>query len=149
MVCLGNICRSPIAEGILKHKFSQHGIGLEVDSAGTLAYHAGERPDFRARQITKQHGINISDQVSRLFVPEDFDRFDRIYAMDMPNYHSLKAKARNEEDKAKVELILNRLYPGENRQVPDPYYGMDDGFQHVYDLLDAACDEIVKDYTDR
>lgn len=146
MVCLGNICRSPLAEGILKHKFNQHGIPLHVESAGTAAYHVGERPDHRSQEIARKNGIEIGDQRARRFTAVDFDRFDRIYAMDRSNLRDILSQARNADDRKKVGMILNHIYPGENRQVPDPYYGGKDGFQKVFEMLDAACDEIVLEY---
>jgi protein-tyrosine phosphatase len=143
MVCLGNICRSPLAEGILKHKFRQANIVGQVESAGTAAYHAGERPDPRSMEIAGQHGIDISDQRARKFVPMDFDRFDRIFAMDSSNYQNIISQARNPSDRKKVDLILNMAYPGENMQVPDPYYGGEQGFHNVFKMLDLACDKIA------
>lgn len=143
MVCLGNICRSPLAEGILRHKFRKENIDGHVDSAGTAAYHAGERPDPRSMEIADRHGINISDQRARKFVPEDFDRFDRIFAMDRSNHQNILSQARKPSDRKKVDLILNMAYPGENMQVPDPYYGGGQGFQNVYKMLDLACDKIA------
>lgn len=145
MVCLGNICRSPLAEGILRKKFNTLGIKGEVDSAGTGAYHAGERPDVRSQEIANRHGIDISRQRARKFIREDFDRFDAIYAMDRSNYSDIISLARNKQDMEKVHLILNTVYPGENRQIPDPYYGGRDGFLNVYNMLDAACDVIAND----
>ncbi len=143
MVCLGNICRSPLAEGILKRKFRMHNINSRVDSAGTGAYHAGERPDRRSQDIALKHGIDISDQRARKFQREDFDRFDIIYAMDRSNYSDIVSMARNRQDIQKVQLILHTIYPGEDRQIPDPYYGGKDGFINVYKMLDEACDVIV------
>lgn len=143
MVCLGNICRSPLAEGILKQKFRKENIDGYVDSAGTAAYHAGERPDPRSTEIADMHGIDISHQRARKFAPEDFDRFDRIFAMDRSNHENILSQARKPSDREKVDLILNMAYPGENMQVPDPYYGGDQGFQNVYKMLDLACDKIA------
>jgi protein-tyrosine phosphatase len=144
MVCLGNICRSPLAEGILKHKFKQANIAGLVDSAGTAAYHAGERPDPRSMEIAGRHGIDISGQRARKFRKEDFDRFDLILVMDRSNYRDILAQARNASDKNKVKLILNMAYPGEDMQIPDPYYGGEEGFQNIYKMLDLACDKIVE-----
>jgi protein-tyrosine phosphatase len=144
MVCLGNICRSPLAEGILRKKFDLLGINGKVDSAGTGAYHVGERPDFRSQDIAGRHGIDISNQRARKFVRDDFDRFDAIYAMDRSNYSDIISLARSKKEMDKVHLILNTIYPGENRQIPDPYYGGKDGFLNVYNMLDAACDVIAK-----
>lgn len=147
MVCLGNICRSPIAEGILRHKLQQQNIeGVETDSAGTSSYHIGEAPDSRMRETAKDNGVNIDDLSARQFVVEDYDEFDLIYAMDSSNFNNMIALARSEEDQAKVKLILNETNPGANNAVPDPYYGGDEGFQHVYDLLDNATNVIIEKY---
>ncbi len=142
MVCLGNICRSPLAEGILKSKIFS--FKTFVDSAGTGAYHVGEKPDKRSISIAKTNGIDISDQKARKFTVEDFDLFDFIYVMDNSNYSNVISLARNEADKLKVKLILNEVFPNENLDVPDPYYGGDFGFKNVFKMLDEACDEIAK-----
>lgn len=139
MVCLGNICRSPIAEGLLKSKLPQH----TVDSAGTSAHHQGETPDKRSITITKQYGIDISKQKSRLFKVSDFDIFDFIYVMDRSNYQNVIKLARTETDKAKVKLILDEITP-EGMEVPDPYYGGENGFKNVYNMLDKATNIIMK-----
>ena len=145
MVCLGNICRSPLAEGILKAKtFLKE---VSVDSAGTSSYHIGNPPDKRSIEIAKKHNIDITDQRGRKFVVSDFDKFDIIYAMDSSNYRTILQLARNESDKQKVRIILNELFPNENLDVPDPYNGGEHGFRVVYDMLDQACDEIVKKIT--
>ncbi len=144
MVCLGNICRSPLAEGIMKEKFRQQGIAAEVDSAGTAAYHVGEPPDDRSREVAAKHGIDISGQRARQFEVSDFNRFDKIYAMDSQNLSNIAALARDDSDLEKVEMILNESYPGENRQVPDPYYGGKNGFEKVYQMLDEACEKISR-----
>lgn len=119
---------------------------INTDSAGTSAYHIGEAPDSRTCSNAKKHGVDISDLRARQFVPSDFDKFDLIYVMDQSNYENVVAQARNEHDKAKVKLILDELYPGQNREVPDPYFGGEEGFQHVYDLLDKATDKIITKY---
>ena len=142
MVCLGNICRSPLAEGILKSKLIRSKIFR--DSAGTGAYHVGEKPDKRSIAIAQEFGIDITTQQARKFVVEDFERFDLIYVMDNSNYTNVIGLARNEEDKNKVKFILNEVFPGENLDVPDPYYGGDYGFKNVYKMLDEACDIIAK-----
>ena len=142
MVCLGNICRSPLAEGILREKIKD--MDAEVDSAGTSAYHVDEAPDPRSIKIARKYGINISDLRGRQFSIADFDRFDRIYVMDESNYQNVLDLARNEEDKNKVDFLLNEIEPGINNEVPDPYYGGDRGFDDVYKMLDAATDQIVK-----
>ncbi|WP_111709232.1 low molecular weight protein-tyrosine-phosphatase [Lutibacter citreus] len=142
MVCLGNICRSPLAEGILKSKVE--GLKAFVDSAGTGAYHIGNKPDKRSIAIAKLNGIDLTDQKARKFSIQDFELFDFIYVMDNSNYKNIVSLAKNEEDKSKVRFILNEVFPGENLDVPDPYYGGDSGFKNVYDMLDEACDIIAK-----
>ncbi len=142
MVCLGNICRSPLAEGILKSKLITKDI--QIDSAGTGSYHIGELPDPRSIAVANKNGINITNQRARKFVVEDFDNFDIIYVMDAYNYDAVLKLARNEADKAKVELILNAVFPNENLDVPDPYSGGDYGFKNVFNMLNEACDIIAK-----
>ena len=139
MVCLGNICRSPLAEGILRSKLSSHFV---VDSAGTGHWHIGNPPDERSIKIAKEKGIDISNLKGRQFSKNDFSDFDYIYVMDNQNYKDVIALASHENEKEKVQLILNELFPGENVDVPDPYYGLQDGFARVYDMLDEACDVI-------
>lgn len=144
MVCLGNICRSPLAEAILRDKLQKNGLDdVVVDSAGTASYHIGENPDPRTVANASKHGLQISHLIGRQFTVADFDNFDKIYVMDESNYRNVVSLARNEEDAKKVELILNAAHPGLNMPVPDPYFGGEDGFEHVYNLLDEACDYIV------
>jgi len=146
MVCLGNICRSPMAEGIMKHKLKENNLNqVEVDSAGFEPFHQGDHPDRRGMATTKSHGIDISGIRSRLFQVSDFDRFDKIYVMDNTNYQDVIREARNEDDKMKVDFLLNQIHPGSNSPVPDPYYGGDEGFETVYNLISKACDQIVKE----
>ena len=145
MVCLGNICRSPLAEGILKSKAKN----LEVDSAGTAGYHVGKQPDIRSIDIAKKHDINLTNQRARQFSTRDFDDFDKIYVMDNDNYSKIISLARNQEDMNKVDLILNEIYPKEYKSVPDPYYGGDEGFQNIYNLLETSCEVIAKKYETR
>jgi protein-tyrosine phosphatase len=142
MVCLGNICRSPLAEGILKSKIDTQKIF--VDSAGTSNYHVDEGPDPRSIDIAKENRLDITSQRGRQFSAEDFDNFEQIYVMDMSNYHDVLSLARNEEDKKKVSLILNEIFPGENVEVPDPYHGGPNGFKKVYEMLDEACEVIAE-----
>ncbi len=142
MVCLGNICRSPLAEGILKSKVFS--FKTFVDSAGTGAYHVGEKPDKRSILVADENGINISNQKARKFIVSDFDNFDIIYAMDTSNYENILKLARNKVDENKVRLILNEVFPNENLDVPDPYYGGNYGFKNVYNMLNQACDVIVE-----
>ena len=146
MVCLGNICRSPMAQGVLEKKAAERSIDLHIDSAGTASYHIGEPPDNRAIAKTGQYDIDISHYRGRQFGVEDYDEFDIIFAMDYSNYQNIISLARHEEDKAKVEMILNLVYPGENMSVPDPYYGGDQGFENVYQLLDQACERFLNDH---
>ncbi len=137
MVCLGNICRSPMAEGVLKHLAAQEDLEIRVDSAGTANYHVGERPDGRAMDEMLRQGIDISDQRARQFNSSDFDRYDHILVMDASNRHNVLGLARNGADEAKVHLMLDFGNEAKGRSVPDPYY--DDGFGRVFELLDHAC----------
>ncbi len=142
MVCLGNICRSPLAEGILKSKLSFN--DYIIDSAGTANYHIGSPPDKRSVAVAKKYGLDISNLRGRQFSVSDFDVFDFIYVMDESNYNNVISLTRNEDDVAKVKFILNEIYPNQNYDVPDPYYGGNDGFENVYKMLDEAC-EIIAD----
>lgn len=142
MVCLGNICRSPLAEGILTSKLSRK--SFFVDSAGTGKWHVGKQPDERSIAIAKKNGIDISNQRGRQFTPADFDAYDYIYVMDTTNYNDVVSLAQNQEHKAKVQLILNEIFPGENVDVPDPYYGSQFGFETVFKMLDETCDSIAE-----
>ena len=142
MVCLGNICRSPLAEGILKSKIDTSKIF--VDSAGTGDWHIGQLPDKRSIAIGNKYDLDITDQRGRLFTEEDFKNFDVIYAMDNSNRENILALAKTEEDRSKVKLILEELFPGENVDVPDPYFGGEQGFEDVYKMLNEACESIAK-----
>ncbi|MBE9489294.1 MAG: low molecular weight phosphotyrosine protein phosphatase [Bacteroidetes bacterium] len=142
MVCLGNICRSPLAEGILKSKISSDNIF--VDSAGTGHWHVGQLPDSRSIEVAKTHGIDLTDQRGRQFTQKDFLEFDYIFVMDISNKSNVLQLAQNNSDKEKVQLILDEIFPRENVDVPDPYYGGEQGFESVFQMLDKACDEIVK-----
>jgi protein-tyrosine phosphatase len=142
MVCLGNICRSPLAEGILQSKVNSNNVF--VDSAGTAAYHIGKKPDERSIQVASKYGINIKNQTARKFVVKDFDEFDTIFAMDESNYQNILSLARNEQDEEKVKMILNETNSAKNLSVPDPYYGGNQGFENVYKMLDEACEFITK-----
>ena len=143
MVCLGNICRSPLAHGILESKAPED---WYVDSAGTSGWHDGERPDTRSIMTAKGRGLNIDQQRSRPFLAEDFDRFDIIFAMDSSNYSNIARLAPDEVSKEKVRLIMNEAYPEENRQVPDPYTGGQRGFEDVYDMLELAIDKFLEQH---
>lgn len=147
MVCLGNICRSPMADGLLRKKVDDSGIAVEVDSAGTSGHHSGEAPDSRMRQTAREFGCPIDDLRSRQFVVNDFDTFDLIYVMDQSNYRNVMTLARNEADKSKVRMILNESHPGKNLEVPDPYYGGGQGFIDVFNMLDEATDVIMNNLT--
>ena len=141
MVCLGNICRSPLAEGILSEKLPSS--KFKVDSAGTAGYHVGKKPDTRSIQVAQKNGIDITYQRGRQFNVNDFGKFDLIYAMDFSVYKDIIDLAPDENAKSKVKMILNEVFPGENMDVPDPYYGSDFGFESVYKMLDQACEVIA------
>ena len=144
MVCLGNICRSPLAEGILRSKLPKS--YFKVDSAGTSGFHRGSPPDPRSIVVSKLNGIDISNQRSRPFSGYDFEIFDHIFVMDQSNYNDVIKQAKSEAERQKVSLILD--YPNaEINEVPDPYYGGDQGFEHVFDLLDKACTYHSKNLT--
>ena len=147
MVCLGNICRSPLAEGILKSKTIH--LDVVVDSAGTSAYHVGEQPDIRSIEIANKYGIDLTSQRARQFSVNDFDEFDKIYAMDSSNYANIISLARDEKDRNKVDVILNESNSKSFQSVPDPYYGGDNGFQNVYEMLEEACDIITQNLEKR
>ncbi len=142
MVCLGNICRSPLAEGILQSKLPRE--RFLIDSAGTGGWHVGQEPDKRSIQTAKQRGLDITRQRGRQIQISDFDTFDYIYVMDNSNYKNVMALAPTEEAKSKVQMILNELFPNENVDVPDPYYGGQNGFEQVFDMLDDACEIIAE-----
>ncbi len=142
MVCLGNICRSPMAHGLFEHKVKELGLPVLVDSAGTGAYHVGEAPDPRSIQKMRQYGINISHQRARQFIVDDFEVFDHIFAMDTNNYRNILNMA--SADASHVKLMMDLAYPGEEMSVPDPYYGGEDGFENVYRLLDEATDRLIE-----
>ena len=142
MVCLGNICRSPLAEGILASKLPKN--KFTVDSAGTGSWHIGRKPDERSIVTAKKNKIDISHQKGRQFAIRDFETFDYIYVMDNSNYNDVMHLAKTPEQRNKVQLILNELFPDENVDVPDPYYGSPNGFDHVYEMLDQACELIAK-----
>ena len=140
MVCLGNICRSPLAEGILASK-CEH-LPIVVDSAGTSAHHIGEGPDHRSVHIATVNGIDIADQRARKLMKSDLEDFDLIFAMDSVNYTNILKLASTELDRNKVHLLLNEFTPEQNKAVPDPYFGGDQGFEIVFSLLDDACEAL-------
>ena len=142
MVCLGNICRSPLAEGILNNK-GKH-LKIEVDSAGTASYHIGKKADIRSIEIANKYTIDLNHQRARQFSRADFDEFDITYAMDTNNYAHLISLAYSESERNKIRMILNEINPNAYQSVPDPYYGGEKGFQEVYNMLDKACDKIIQ-----
>ena len=142
MVCLGNICRSPLAEGILWSK-GKH-LNLKVDSAGTAAYHVGKQADIRSIDIAEKYDIDLRKQRARQFSRADFDELDVIYAMDTNNYAHLISLASSETERNKIIMILNEINPNSYQSVPDPYYGGKNGFQEVYNMLDKACEKIIE-----
>ena len=144
-VCLGNICRSPLAEGILKKKFAENNIDGTIHSAGFEPYHEGQHPDPRSVSTAGKHDIDISAKVARLFTAEDFDYYDKILVMDSLNHADVMRMIRNEDDRRKIDYLLNLVNEGSNDEVPEPYYGGPSAFDKVYDMMDRACDRIVKD----
>jgi protein-tyrosine phosphatase len=144
MVCLGNICRSPLAQGILEKKVAENNLEVEVDSAATSDYHIGDAPDPRSISKAAEYNIDISAQQGRQLQKSDFTEFDRIFVMDTSNYSNTVALTKEVAEIDKVEMILNLINPNSNQSVPDPYFGGEDGFENVYRLLDAACDVIIE-----
>ena len=145
-VCLGNICRSPLAEGILQHKVIKAGLLWQVESAGTANYHVGEPPHKLSQKVAKMNGIDISRQQCRQFKKEDMLEFDKIYAMDSENYINIKHISGDLWNESKVDLLLNELHPGKNMGVPDPWYGTEEGYHKVFKLISNACDMIIEKY---
>lgn len=146
MVCLGNICRSPLAEGILQYKAQQAGLNWSVESAGTNGYHTGEAPHRLSQKVAKLNGIDICHQRSRRFTAEDFAMFDKLYAMSADVIDEMKRIARKQYDASKVDLLMNELYPGRNMDVPDPWYGPEPGYHDVYAMINDACEQIISRY---
>jgi protein-tyrosine phosphatase len=146
MVCLGNICRSPLAEGILQQKARAAGLDWTIDSAGTNGYHTGEAPHRLSQKVALANGVDISKQKARQFLTADLQRFDKIYAMAGDVIDEMKWIAGNQYDGRKVNLLLNELYPGRNKDVPDPWYGPEPGYHDVFALIDKACDKIIEKY---
>ena len=145
MVCLGNICRSPMADGLMRKKVAEHQLDIVIESAGTGGWHVDESPDERMQKTGEENGVPIAHSLGRQFKTSDFDKFDRIYVMDQSNYANVVQLARNEDDKNKVGLMLNVLHPGSDMEVPDPYFGGNDGFQRVFEMLDDATDVLMKE----
>ena len=147
MVCLGNICRSPLAEGILQQKAFEAGLPWSIESAGTNGYHTGECPHPLSQKVAKLNGIDISKQRSRRFVAEDFERFDKIYALAEDVLNEIRRIAGKKYNPEKVDLLMNELYPGRNMDVPDPWYGPEPGYHEVFRMIDAVCSKIVAKYS--
>jgi len=145
IVCLGNICRSPLAEGILADKAKKSGLNVEVDSCGFERFHRGDPADRRSVAIAGEHGIDLTRHIARMFTVHDFDHYDRIYVMDQANYNDVMGVARDSADERKVDYIMNLVHPGENRPVPDPWYGGKEGFEKIFQMLDTACNSLIKD----
>jgi protein-tyrosine phosphatase len=146
MVCLGNICRSPLAEGILQHKSLEAGLLWTVDSAGTNGYHIGEAPHRLSQKVALLNGIDIGHQQSRRFTAADFKEYDKIYAMAGDVVDEMKRLTKKDYQAEKVELLMNELHPGRNMDVPDPWYGTEPGYHEVYKMIDEACDVIISKY---
>ena len=146
MVCLGNICRSPLAEGILREKARAAGLDWEIDSAGTNGYHIGEAPHHLSQKVARQNGLDISRQRARKFTANDFQRFDKIYAMASDVVDDMRHIAGRQFEGSKVDLLLNEVHPGHNEDVPDPWYGPEPGYHEVYKLISDAADKIIAKY---
>jgi protein-tyrosine phosphatase len=147
MVCLGNICRSPLAEGILQNKAFRAGLTWSVESAGTNQYHTGEAPHPLSQKIAKLNGIDISKQRARSFKASDFEVYDKIYALAGDVMEEMKKIAGKKFDAGKADLLMNEFYPGKNMDVPDPYYGPEAGYHEVFELINKSCDCIIEKYT--
>ena len=145
MVCLGNICRSPLAEGILKQLIAENQLDWQVDSAGTGGWHVGELPDARSIEEARKNGLDITDQRSRKITIADLDEYDLVLAMDASNYQDIRRLASTDAQRRKVKMIMNYANPDRNEGVPDPYYN--DGFPQVYQMLREACTAIVEKYS--
>lgn len=147
MVCLGNICRSPLAEGILQQEADARGLGWQVDSAGTGSWHIGDAPDSRSIEVAHRNGVDISKQRARQLQAKDLDDFDLILAMDAQNYQDISRIATTAEQREKIKLITSFAYPNKNKAVPDPYYGKMKNFEEVFDLLQFSCEKLIAFYT--
>ena len=143
MVCLGNICRSPLAEGVLQHKANEAGLNWTVESAGTNGIYVGEAPHHFSQKVAKQNGINISNQIARKFEAKDFEKYDKIYVMAEDVMADVKRIAGKYFDEHKADYFLNELHAGKNEDVPDPWYGDEDGYTDVYELINKTCDAII------
>lgn len=138
-VCLGNICRSPLAEGIFRARAKELNLAVEVDSCGTANYHVGESPDPRSIKKGKEYGIDISQLRGRQFSAKDFETFDVIFAMDMSNYRNILSLDEKNQYTDKVKLLMEVSYPDSKMEVPDPYYGGEQGFEDIYHMMNKAC----------
>lgn len=147
MVCLGNICRSPLAEGILKKMADVKGLNWVIDSAGTEASHVGDPPHRLSQKVAREHGMDISSQRARRFKKSDLQDFDKIYVMAEDVYQDILDISGKEADLSKVDLLLNEIYPGEDQSVPDPWYGGEDGYHEAWDLIFSACSQIIETYS--
>jgi len=147
MVCLGNICRSPLAEGILQKMASQAGLSWIVESAGTNSYHIGEAPHSLSQKVAKAHGLDISKQRARKFRAEDLINYDKVYALSADVIDDIRMIAGNKFDETKVSLLLDELYPGQQRDVPDPWYGPEEGYHKAYKIIEEVCRVIVRKYS--
>lgn len=145
MVCLGNICRSPLAEGILQDKADKAGLNWQVDSAGTNGFHTGESPHHLSQKVAKMNGVDISRQISRKFETADLKKYDKIYVMAADVLAEMKAIT-GETENVEISFFLDELFPGENRDVPDPWYGAEDGYHKVFQLINQTCDAIISNY---
>lgn len=143
MVCLGNICRSPLAEGIMLQKIKAANLNWQVDSVGTNGYHVNEAPHYLSQKVAKKHGVNIHNQLCRRIIAADYKKFDKIYAMAGDVIDEMKQLAGNKFEGKKVGLIMNEVYPDQNVDVPDPWYGPEAGYEEVYEMLDKACEAII------
>ncbi len=143
MVCLGNICRSPMAEGILKERANEAGLKWMVDSAGTNGFHLGEAPHPLSQKVALIHGIDIRKQRARKFVGEDFDRFDKIYSMAPDVLYNMQKLAGKKFDPRKADLLMNEVYPGKNLEVPDPWSGPETEYEYAFELISQACEAII------
>jgi protein-tyrosine phosphatase len=148
MVCLGNICRSPMAEGILEHKAKKAGLNWVIESAGTNGYHIGEPPHRLSQKVARLNGIDICHQRARQFVPDDFERYDKIYALADDVLDEMRWIAGRKYNPSKVDLLLNELHPGKNLSVPDPWYGTESGYHEVFKIIDEVCKKIISKYAD-
>jgi protein-tyrosine phosphatase len=146
MVCLGNICRSPLAEGILQQKAIDAGLNWTVESAGTNSYHLGEPPHPLSQKVATINGIDISSQRARRFTADDIKAYDKIYALAADVLDDIRSISKNKFDAGKVDLLMNELHPGKDMDVPDPYYGPEKGYHEVFDMITDVCNVIIEKY---